>query len=94
MSMSYVGRSLGTLFRQPETKEWASGLKPVEGRSGGSPSTMAYYLEHISYTTVSYMTAEKWNRGKVTYTQLAKDVVVRLRWIRISTHGALDNGEP
>jgi hypothetical protein len=41
-SIAYVGRSLGILFKQPRTKSRAASENSPCGRSGGSPSTMAY----------------------------------------------------
>ena len=88
-----MGRCLGILCRQERTKSRAASEKPVEGRSGGSPSTMAWRIRIISVGAQAFVCQGFIRERGTTYTKLTKYVVVCLGWVGIPTHGALDDAE-
>ncbi len=62
----------------------ASGEYLSAGRSGGSPSTMAY--KDVSFR----MMIIGW---KLAYAQLAEDVVISFGRVRVSSQSAFDDGQ-
>lgn len=85
INMAYVGRCLGTLCRHERTKSRAASEKPLSGRSGGSPSTIAC-CRSCQPSNPSLL-------KRKTYAQLAENIVIGLRRIRVSTHGTFDDGQ-
>ncbi len=83
-----MARLAGFLLRQERTKSRAVALYPSEGKSGGSPSTIAWWWsQQIVPRGMSLLRLGK------AYVELTKDGRRYLWGIRVTAQGTLDNSQ-